>query len=157
MPKYVVTFENVAYNAPQDAFEVVAGTGKPLVIHACFITQHTDAGDAQDEQIRVRCVRGHTQTGSSGLTPTIAPLGQGRAAALFTAKTNCGGPSGLSVATGGSPLVLHPEGFNIRAGWPFLPTPEIRHEVQPGERYVVNLPGIPTGTIRIHGALYVEE
>jgi|SRR5687768_232850 len=149
---YTATFDNVSVSAAQDLFEVVAGTGKPLRIHALFVGQSSDAGDAQAENLRVRLIRGYTTSGFSGTTPSLAPLRSGNAAAGFTAEVN-----NLSVATGGPALVLHADTWNVAAGFAYVPTPECRPEVNAGERFVVNLPTAPADALTMSATLYVEE
>jgi hypothetical protein len=149
---YTVTFDNVSVAAAQDLFEVVAGTGRPLRIHALFYGQSSDAGDAQAENLRVRLVRGYTTSGFSGTTPSLAPLRPGSAAAGFTAEVN-----NLSVATGGPALIVHADTWNVAAGFTYVPTPECRPEVASGERFVVNLPAAPADPLTMSGTLYVEE
>lgn len=150
---YTAEFENVSVSAVQDFFEVTPSTQKPVAIHAIFLSQVTDVGDANEEMLRIKIIRGHTTTGSGGTTSTPAPLDPDDAAAGdATLEVN-----NTTVATAGTPLDLHCEAFNIRTGWVYMPTPEMRPVVKNAELLVVQLMNAPGSAIFMSGTIYFEE
>jgi hypothetical protein len=153
MAMYSLQFNNVAVTAAQDFFELVAATSRPIKIHAIFLAQTTDLGDAAEEILRVLLIRGHTTSGSGGSTPSSVPLRSGMAASVATAFE----ANNTTAATGGSPVTCHADAFNIRGGWVYVPTPECRIEVAGGERFVVNLPSAPADSLTMSGTLIFEE
>ncbi len=107
-----------------DFFSVTPADDKPLVVHAVFIGQTTEFGDAQDEMVEVLVVRGGTAmtAGSGGAAPTPRPISSSAdAAAGFTARA---GDTTKATFTAG--VNLHRDAFNIRQGWQWIPTPEMR-------------------------------
>lgn len=150
---YTVEFEAVAVTAAQDFFEVTPADDKPVSIHACFISQSTDAGDAEEELLRLKIIRGHATGGSGGSAPTPAPLNPADTAAGFTSEVN-----NTTIASTGTPIDLHCETFNVRTGWAYIPTPEMRPQATQGNTtIVVRLMAAPGDSLTMSGTLYVEE
>lgn len=151
---YAVTFENVAVTAAQDFFEISPADDKPVLIHAIYLSQSTDVGDAAEEMLRVTIKRGHTTSGSGGSAPTPAPLGSSAgAAAGFTAEVN-----NTTIASAGTAVDLHAETFNIRAGLVYIPTPEARPGAsQANTTLVVRLMAAPADSLSMSGTMIVEE
>src|SRR5689334_2124266 len=109
---YSVQFEAVAVSAAVDFFELTPADDKPVKIIGLFLSQSSDAGDAQDELLRYQVIRGHTTSGSGGASPTPVPLGSSAgAAAGFAAETN-----NTTIASSGTTTLLHSDTFNVRAG-----------------------------------------
>lgn len=149
---YTGIFESVAVSAIQDLFEIVAPADAVVVIHACFISQSSEEGDSQDEQLHISWTRGHTTSGSAGSTPTAQPLNPGDTAASATVEAN-----NTTQATAGSPVVLWSESFNVRAGWAWIPTPEARIILAPSQRLVLELPTAPADSVTMDGTIVFEE
>lgn len=149
---YTVSFSAVAATAAQDLFEIVAASGKPCIVHACYLSQHTEFGDAQDELLQVAIKSGQTTSGSGGSTPTPVPTNTTDAAAGFTAEAN-----NTTKASAGTIVTHHVDSFNVRAGWPFVVTPEMRIVVAGGRRLTVELVSTPADSITLNGTLYIEE
>ena len=63
---YTVEFEGTAVTAAVDFFELTPADDKPIEILGLFLSQSSDAGDAADELLRYRVIRGHTTSGSGG-------------------------------------------------------------------------------------------
>jgi len=150
--RYAVVFEAVAVTAIQDLFEIVAGPNTVVVIHACFISQESDAGDAQDELLRVTWTRGYTTSGSGGTAANATPLDSGDVADEAAIEVN-----NTVQASVGTPVILHVECFNVRAGWAYIPTPECRITLSPDERLVLELPVAPADALTMSGTLIFEE
>ncbi len=150
---YTVVFDNVAVTAAQDLFELVPAANKPIAIAGLFISQSTETGDAQEEFLRLRIIRGHTTSGSGGTAPTPASNLPGAAAASFTAEAN-----NTTVATGGTPTTHHIETFNVRVGYPqWWPDGAWIWCTAAQNRIVVNMPSTPADSVSMSGTIYVLE
>lgn len=110
---YSVSFENVAVGtAAQDLFELTPADDKPIAIVGLTLDNvggTADAGDAQEELIRLAIIRGHTTSGSGGTAPTPTPLSPNDTAAGFTSEVN--NTTIASVGTTTTPWAL---GWNVR-------------------------------------------
>lgn len=149
---YTVVFEGVAVTAVQDLFEIVAAAGKPLRILGLMLSQYTEEGDAQDELLRLRVRRGLTTSGSGGTAPTPAALSPSSSAASFTAEVN-----NTTQASTGSPVTLHVDAFNVRAGYNLILPPEMQWEVAGSSRLTVELNEAPADSVTMNGVIYVME
>ena len=150
---YTVEFEGVAVTAAQDFFEINPATDSPCLVHACYLSQSSDTGDAAEELLRVKIIRGNATTGSGGSTPTPIALDSTDGAAGFGAEAN-----NTTEASAGSEVDLHSEAFNIRTGLAYIPTPECRPRVDAGDGLlVVRLMAAPADSLTMSGTLYVEE
>jgi len=159
---YTVEFENASItnaNGDYDLFSFLAGTQVPIVIHAIYLAQISDVGDAQEEILRLRLIRGHTTAPSGGAAPTPRPLDSKDAAASFTART-----ADPTIASAGTAVNLHSDAFNIRVGFPYIPTPEMRPKLVPNqgaaaanEYLVLRLMAAVTDDLTMSGTAYVEE
>lgn len=150
---YVVTFSAVATTVAADLFEITPADDKPLAIHALFLGQTTELGDAAEEQLQILVVRGHTTSGSGGSSATPAPIGPNDTAAGFTAEVN-----NTTQASIGTTVNLHVDTWNVRGPYQIILTPEMRWRVsQANTTLVVRLGAAPADSITISGTLYVEE
>lgn len=107
-----------------DFFSASPADDKPCSLHAVYIGQTTEFGDAQEEILEVFITRGGTgiTAGSGGAAPTPQPLGSSAdTASGFTART-----LDTTIATFTSGVVVHRDAFNVRSGWQYLPAPEDR-------------------------------
>ena len=119
MPRaYTVEFENVAVTTAVDLFELRPADDKPIELVALEIAQNTELGDAAEEQLRFRIVRGNTTTGTGGATPTPVPASPGDTAAGFGADTN-----NTTAASAGTAVNLLSTAFNVRVGYAWGPVP----------------------------------
>lgn len=156
---YVVEFENASItnaNGDYDLFYVAPADDKPVRILACYLAVISELGDAQEEWLRIRIIRGYTSASSGGNSITNANLGRTNATdadAGFTART-----VDTTVATTGTVYTLHSDAFNVRAGWVYLPTPETVHTItQASTSVVVRMLSTVTDDVTMSGSLYVEE
>lgn len=154
MPRlYTVEFEAVAVTTQVDFFELTPADDKPIKIVGLFISQHSDAGDAQDELLPYRVIRGFTTSGSGGAAPTPVPLSPADAAAGFTAET-----CNTTLATVGTTTNLHSDAFNVRAGLPlWLPDGCEWQASQANTTIVVRLMAAPADSLTMNGTIYVAE
>lgn len=156
---YVVQFSAVAVTAAQDLFELKATAAKGLILHECKITQDSDAGDAQSEQLRFTLKRaaGTYTSGSGGSAPAFEKVHSGDAAAAVTAEAN---NTTRAAAGTGTLTTLFPDGENIHNGWHHQPTPECRFDALAGtspEALIVGLESVPADSLTMNGYAIVEE
>lgn len=150
---YTVEFEGTAVTAAVDVFEIRPADDKPISIHALFLSQSTELGDAAEEILRYRVIRGNLTTGTGGASPTPRPVDHTDAAAGFGADT-----LNTSPATTGTEVVLHSGGWNVRIPEMLILPPEMRWEsVEAGGFIVVRLMAAPADSVTMSGTLYVEE
>lgn len=150
---YTVEFEAVAVTAQVDFFELTPADDKPVDILGIFLAQSSDVGDAQDEMLRWRVIRGHTTSGSGGSAPTPTPLRPTQSAAGFTAET-----CNTTIASAGTTTNLHSDTFNVRAGLQlWLPDTCEWAASQANTTLVVRLMAAPADSLTMSGTLYVRE
>lgn len=155
---YTVEFEGTAVataSGDVDFFEILPADDKPCIVHAVFLSQSSDTGDAAEEILRVKVIRlpATVTSGSSGSSATPVPLDVNDAAAGFAAEV-----LNTTVATtSGTAVDLHSDAFNIRTGWALVLTPEMRWRVAQAEGLVVRLMAAVTDELTMSGTLYVEE
>lgn len=146
---YSVVFEEVAVTVVQDLFEINAPADSAVILHSVVVTQSSDAGDSEDEQLPVLFHLGST-SGSGGSTPTPAPLALGDAAFGGTTEVN-----NTTQSTEGTQL--HAEAFNVRAGFYYRPTPEERITISPSDRLIIELQAAPADSLTMSGTAIIEE
>lgn len=151
---YTVSIKGVVVSAAQDLLELTGAAGKLLRIHEIKISQSSDAGDAQSEQLQIvmqRLTGGYT-SGSGGSAPTPRPLDPGSPAASFTAEIN-----NTTQASGGTAVDIVVDSFNVLGpGWHYLPVPECRPVLGASSAIVVSMPA-PADAITVNGYIKVEE
>lgn len=151
---YAVTFDGVAVTSSVDFFEISPASNKPISIVGLLLSQSTELGDAEEEILRVKIIRGFTASGSGGSSATPVPVNNSiDTAAGFTAETN-----NNTVANTGTSVDLFSHAFNIRAGLEHYFPPECRPGASAGNTtIVVRLMSTPSDSITMNGTLYVEE
>jgi hypothetical protein len=152
---YTVEFEGVTVTAAggdADLFEITPADDKPCAIHALFLAVTSEVGDAAEEMISYKIIRGHATSGN-GTATTPAPLGPIDTAAGFTAETY-----GTTIASAGTPVDLHSDAFNVRVPYGIILTPEIRWCVSQAQTtLVVRMMTTVADDVTMNGTLYVEE
>lgn len=157
---YSVIFENVTLTAAgtdQDLFAITPAAQKPVKFLGLTLDNvggTADAGDAQEEDVRLAVIRGHATVGSGGAAATPRPLNSSvDTAAGFTARTN-----DTTLTSAGTPVTLNALGWNVRIGlrefWP--------DELQPGASVtdvtmVVRMLSTLADDLPASGTLYVAE
>jgi hypothetical protein len=150
---YSVEFENVSVTAAQDFFEVTPADDKPVRVAGLFLSQSSDVGDAAEEMLRIRIIRGHTTGGSGGAAPTARPMDRSATAAGFAAETN-----NTTIASAGTGVNLYSDAFNIRSGLQLWFPPECMPEVSQGDvTIVVRLMAAPADALSMSGTLFLLE
>lgn len=152
---YTVSFGNATVSSAQDLFVLGPGTNKPIEIVGIVITQvgNTDVGDAQEELVRYSIIRGHTST--PVLSNIAVPVKPTAATAGFLALVNQ-----TSIASGGTPVTIHEDAFNIRSGlnmwWPDGTEPGASAANTSLVVRLVNVPAL-ADPIVLSGTLYIRE
>jgi hypothetical protein len=157
MRVYTVTFENVSVSAAQDFFEISPADDKPITILGLSLDNvggTADAGDAQEELLRVLIRRGHTVSGSGGSAPTPRPTKDSvDTAAGFAAEVN-----NTTIANTGTTHDLDAFGWNVRVPLMRWFPPEMRLGAsQADTTIVVRLLSTPADAISMSGTLWVAE
>lgn len=150
---YTVEFDNQPETLAIDWFELTPADDKPIKILSGVINQSTELGDSQEEQMRLRIIRGHTSSGSGGDATTPIPVDPDDPAAGFTCETN-----NTTIASGGTPVNVHSEAWNNRSGFIFVPIPDAKIKcTQAQTLLVVRLLNAPLDSVSWTGTLYVIE
>jgi len=153
---YTVEFEGTTVanaSGTVDLFEITPADDLPCTVHALFLSVSSELGDAAEEILRIRVIRGHVTSGSGGTATTPRPLVFGDSAAGFSAET-----LNTTIASTGTVNNLHSDGFNVRSGFPLVLTPEMRWGVtQANTTLVVRLMAAVSDDVTMSGTLYVEE
>lgn len=151
---YSISFESVAVTVVQDFFEILVGADDFMLLHRLTISQETEQGDIQDEQLKlaIKRVTGAPTSGSGGSTATARPFNPGDAAAGLTCEIN-----NTTQLSGGTAVTLWAEAFNIRAGFDFYPAPEDRPVFSSGTRCLVTLDEAPADSVTMTGCMIVAE
>lgn len=151
--KYSV-FASGAETAAGDFLEILVPSDAAMILHQVVVTQSSEAGDAESEQVSVAITRvtGTPTSGSGGGTPTPTPLSPGGAAAGITVES-----FNTTDLTGGTEVTIHEESWNVMAGMNYLPVPEDRPEFAPSTRCMVKLTSAPADSITFDVTAYFEE
>ncbi len=150
---YSVSFEAVAVTAAQDLFEITPADDHPVILLGMTVDQSSDVGDAAEEMLRYKVIRGHATSGSGGSAPTPRPLDPGDAAAGFAAEVN-----NTTIASTGTAVDLVAGAFNIRTGLAIFWPPELCPMANQGNStIVVRLMAAPADSLTMSGTLYVAE
>lgn len=146
---YRIPFEQVAVTVAQDLFEINAPADAAVRLHEVKLSQSTDAGDTESEQLNVLIHRG-TTSGSGGSAVTPAPLSVGDAAFGGTCEVN-----NTTQSTEGTKLDSFD--FNVMAGNETIYTPEARIDISPSGRLIVELQSTPADSLTMSGSALIEE
>lgn len=150
---YTVEFEATAVTAQVDFFEFTPADDKPIEVLGLFLSQSSDVGDAAEEILRYRVIRGHTTGGSGGSAPTPRPVDRSGPAAGFAAET-----LNTTIASVGTTHNLHSDTFNVRTGLAlWLPDGCEWGATQADTTLVVRLMAAPADSLTMSGTAYVRE
>lgn len=150
---YTLVFRGIAATAVQDIFEVTPADDKPVRIAGLFLSQDTDAGDAEEEVLDLRIRRGNTTSGSGGAAVTPEAINPSDAAAGATAERN-----NTTQASAGTVDELHADAWNVRVPYQMWWPEDTRPMATQGNTTMcVSLETAPADSITISGTLYIEE
>lgn len=113
---YTVEFENVTIanaSGDYDHFEGAPADERGAKITVIVLDVLSELGDAQEEHLRLRLIRGHATTGTGGATATPRPHDPLDSAAGIAAWDI----NNTAIAAAGTPINLMSDGFNVRGGY----------------------------------------
>lgn len=154
---YKVVFKAVAVTAQQDLFEILAPTDAIVEVLSWELSQSTEVGDAQEEELVITVNRGvgTVTSGSGGTTPTAKPNEFGDPAYGGTCEAN--NTTKMVVGTGTLDADLEVYGWNVRVPYPKTYTPEERPIISPGNRLTLELETTPADSITMNGVMVLRE
>ncbi len=153
MPRnYTCEFSRDAATTGDDLFEFDAAAEHPICLYGLFLSQSTEVGDAAEEMIGYRVIRGHTTSGSGGSTTTPRPVDDGDSAALFACETN-----NTTIASAGTGVNCHTGEFNVRAGEPFWFPEGSEIWTRGTSLLVVRLVASPADSVSFTATAYIRE
>lgn len=153
MPLYTASFSAVAVSAAQDLFEIVAPAGSSnILIREIRLGQYSDFGDAAAELLSILVIRGNTVTGSGGSAVTPVNLQSFSLASGATCAVN-----NTTIASGGSPVTVLADTWNVSAGWYWGPILRDQYiNLIGGQRLVVRVT-LPVDALTMNGSILFEE
>lgn len=149
---YTVQFNDVAITAAQDLFEIVAASGKPLVLLGYGLSQKTDVGDAAEEILTLLFKSGQTTSGSGGSSPTPVNQDTSGGAASFTAEAN-----NTTKASAGTIVTHFPDAWNVRQPLRVILAEPEQIMIAAGRRATLELLNAPADSLTVNGYLLVQE
>lgn len=149
---YTVQFNGVAVTAAQDLFELVAASGKPIVILGFTLSQTTELGDAAEEALSILLKSGQSTSGSGGSSPTPVANDSTMAAASFAAEAN-----NTTKASSGTIVTHGSWAWNIRQPLDVLFTQEQQLVMAASRRCTLELVGAPADSVTMSGTIWIQE
>ncbi len=151
---YSITVQNEAIAAAGDMLELLAPADAAVKIHSIWVEQHTEAGDAQSEQVSVTLSRvtGAPTSGQGGTAITPRALTQGAPAAGTTVEAN-----NTTDLSGGTSVDLLHRSFNVMVGLERVWTPAEAIEISPSTRALLKLAVAGADSIDFDYGMIIEE
>lgn len=139
-----------------DLLELAPAAQKPCKLRGWRVSQTTEVGDAQEENLRITIRRFSTLTsGSGGAAVTPVKVDSADVAAGFTAE--CGNTT--VATTGGTNTVMEECGWNERATpcdfW--YPDERFAPKVKNAEALIVRMESTPADSITFCVTFWIEE
>jgi len=144
---YSVQFTAVEVSAQQDLIQIEALV-VPAILHAVYLSQSSDVGDASSEGLSIQ-IRRFTDAVTDDLA--TAQIDGGDATQNADVAVN----ETTELVTGQS--IIHTEVWNILQPFIYLPPPELRPIIQIGNGLAVNLNTTPADALTMSGVAYFEE
>jgi len=153
---YTAWLDAEAVTTELDFFELLADTTEVVEVLEIDIGQETEEGDTQAEQLSYKLVigKGAVTSGSGGSTVTPEPHQTGFGAADTTVETI---NDTKMLAGSGTLHIVHASAFHVAVGLRWLPTPDCRFVLSPGERGTVELAEAPIDSITFSGVIKFKE
>lgn len=146
---YTVTTGPLAATAAKDMLTLAAPADLIVAVHWWQITNSSDAGDAESEQLRAILSR-VAAAGSGGSSVTPVKLSEGDVASSVTCtKTN--------TTQAATPSTIDARSFNVMAGVEVIYTPESRPIISPSKIAVLSLETVPADSITLEAIICFEE
>ena len=150
---YTIEFDNVAIAASTtDLIELDAATDLPCTVLGWEIGQSTELGDAAEEGLRMRWVRGNTTSGSGGTATTPRPCDPSDAAAGFACEVG-----NTTAASAGTAVNLHSMAWNIRMPWAVWLPDRCGYGFSGSTLLVCRLVASPADSVSFSGTVWVLE
>lgn len=155
---YALQFAAVSITAQQTLFYVKPAADKICIIESIFLGASggtADAGDAQEELLDVELIYlpATVTVGSGGTAPTPHPLMVNDTAAAFTGRVN----DTTKATSSGTAAVSHPDSWNNRIPYAYIPPAEHRDIVANAAAIIFNLNTTPADAILVSGKMVVRE
>lgn len=151
--QYAVTWDAAtAVTTAIDIFEILPADDKPVILDELTIWQTSDFGDAQEEILQIQVIIGYTTSGSGGAAGTVGRLSAGDVAASFTAEVR-----NTTLATVGTPYIVHADGWNVRAPYIWTPLPLWSPVGTQAVPLYVRLPAAPVDAITMNAMIKLRE
>lgn len=154
---YTAVFRDVTVSAAQDFFEILAPATAALLVEAVKLSQNTELGDAAEEQLELRVVRGvgSVTSGSGGSTATAQPVNDGSSAAFAgTVEIN---NTTIMAAGSGSLETLASESWNVRGEKWLLPPNGFGWVIPPGGRLTIECVAAPADALDVNGTAFIRQ
>ena len=153
---YTASFDDVSVSAAQDLLSLATGTsGSPLLmsvaIHMITLGQRT-LTSWEAKPLRLVRYSGAYTISSSGNSATPRPHNFGDAAATATARIN-----DTTAASGGTSVSILTDEWVFLNNYLYLPAPEDRIILAPGQALQVRLPTAPSAAMSASGSITFEE
>lgn len=148
-PYWLFFDRHTVANAAEDLVEINAPSDAVVLIIEGHLAE--SAGETA-VQTMVKWVKGHTTSGSGGGTITPTPVQTGDAAFGGTVERN-----NTTIASAGTGVDSAPDGFDVRAGWHWTPTPSGILVLSPSERIVLRQPAGAGATWSMSGRILIHE
>jgi hypothetical protein len=148
----------VTISAQQDLFYIKPAADKICIIESIYLGVsgvQANSGDAKEELLEVVLLYlpATVTVGSGGSSVTPSPQIINDAAAGFTARIN-----DTSKATSSGTIVSrHPDGWNTRIPYVYMPPPEHRDIVANAAAIVFRLNSTPSSSLTVLGEMRVRE
>lgn len=157
---YTLTL-SASISTTADFFALSPAADKPIRIHKLLLSQKTDVGDAQEEELRfsIRYFKGATITaGTGGAAQTPNPVNENDAAAGFTARV---GDTTIATTTGTNQL-NEDWSWNSRSGpyervWVNTDVDERPRAATTANKMYVRLEAAPAAARQFECTLWVVE
>lgn len=150
---YTVQFNGVAATVQQDLFELVAHASKQCVLLGISISQTTEVGDAQEEELSILVKSGQTTSGSGGTSATPVALDTSSTqAAGFTAEVN-----NTTKASVGTISTHYSYNWNVRMPFDIILPDTMQLIFGAGKRVTIELASTPADSITLSGFVVVQE
>lgn len=153
---YTAAFDDVSISAAQTLIGVATGTSAAILhiavaIHMVTLGQRT-LTTWEAKPLRMIRTSGAYTRSSGGSAPTCRPHNFGDPAATATARAN-----DTTADSGGTGITLLTDEWVMLNNYLFLPSPEDRPIIAPGQSFQVYLPTAPSGATSCSGSITFEE
>jgi hypothetical protein len=146
---YDIVIPSTAFTGAVDAIEIVTASTQVAWVTGYELGQSTELGDAQEEELLLSWITGHTTSGSGGGTNTPSPNGHAIAFAGTVEHMN------TTIASAGTGLTRRQTTWNVRQDKPMLWDPSKWLYLPQSTRLVLRLPA-PNDSVTMTGTIYVH-